>query len=58
MERSPPHFHHDLIFGLRACSATIGASEEAHQVAWCGAGNWDEYDLPSSIRLSTRRALV
>ncbi len=56
--REPFHLHHDLIFGFRAASATIAPSEEAVKVAWCDPGNSEEYDLPESIRLSARRALL
>lgn len=51
----PFHLHHDLVFGLRAASPEVAATEEARQVVWCDAGDWHNYDLPWSIRLCFHR---
>ena len=52
----PFHLHHDLIFAFQAISDTCRPNEEARQVLWCGASEFDRYDLPGSIRRSYARA--
>jgi 8-oxo-dGTP pyrophosphatase MutT (NUDIX family) len=53
----PLHLHHDLIFAFTAESAEFATTEEAPQVAWCGAGEFERYQLPSSITRAAERAL-
>jgi 8-oxo-dGTP pyrophosphatase MutT (NUDIX family) len=53
----PFHLHHDLIFGFTAESEAFALTEEAPSVAWCGAGEFDRYQLPSSIIRAAARAL-
>jgi 8-oxo-dGTP pyrophosphatase MutT (NUDIX family) len=53
----PFHLHHDLIFTFRAQSENFIVTEEAPQVAWCGAGDFARYQLPASIMRAARRAL-
>jgi 8-oxo-dGTP pyrophosphatase MutT (NUDIX family) len=53
----PFHLHHDLIFVFTANSEEFSPSEEAPQVAWCGAGEFARYQLPPSITRAAGRAL-
>jgi 8-oxo-dGTP pyrophosphatase MutT (NUDIX family) len=53
----PYHLHHDLIFRFYAASEVFHISEEAREVAWCPAAEFDRYQLPGSIRRSYARAL-
>jgi 8-oxo-dGTP pyrophosphatase MutT (NUDIX family) len=54
----PYHLHHDLIFVLSANSEEFAISEEALQVAWCGADEFERYQLPSSITRAVEQALA
>jgi 8-oxo-dGTP pyrophosphatase MutT (NUDIX family) len=56
-KREPFHLHHDLIFVFDANSEEFAPTEEAPQVAWCGAEEFERYQLPSSIRRAAARAL-
>jgi len=53
----PFHLHHDLIFVFEANSEEFVPTEEAPQVAWCGADEFARYGLPSSITRAGARAL-
>jgi 8-oxo-dGTP pyrophosphatase MutT (NUDIX family) len=56
--REPFHLHHDLIFRFRAATTSLIPTEEVRQVVWCHPNDWNRYDLPMSICLSVRRALM
>jgi len=56
-KREPFHLHHDLIFAFAAESEKFAATEEAPQVAWCGAEDFARFQLPTSIIRAARRAL-
>jgi len=56
--REPYHLHHDLVFFFRARSNAIRASEESHAVAWVHPANFDEYNVPSNVRLAWERVKV
>jgi 8-oxo-dGTP pyrophosphatase MutT (NUDIX family) len=51
----PFHLHHDLIFAFQAESAEFAITDEAPQIAWCKAGEFDTYLLPASIIRAVRR---
>lgn len=53
----PFHLHHDLIFAFTAESEEFAITEEAPLVTWCGAGEFERYQLPASITRAARRAL-
>lgn len=53
----PFHLHHDLIFAFTAESEDFVVTEEAPQVAWCGAGEFARYQLPAGITRAALRAL-
>lgn len=53
----PFHLHHDLIFAFTAESEEFALTEEAPRVAWCGAGEFAHYQLPSSIVRAAYRIL-
>jgi len=54
----PFHLHHDLIFAFSAESDAFALTEEAPQVAWCEAEEFDRYQLPSSIVRAANRCLT
>jgi 8-oxo-dGTP pyrophosphatase MutT (NUDIX family) len=56
-KREPFHLHHDLIFAFAAESAEFAVTEEAPLVAWCGAADFERYQLPSSITRAAQRVL-
>ncbi len=56
-KHEPFHLHHDLIFVFSAESGKFTLTEEAPQVAWCGAEEFARYQLPSSIVRAAGRAL-
>jgi 8-oxo-dGTP pyrophosphatase MutT (NUDIX family) len=54
----PFHLHHDLIFRFQAESDACRSSQEARQVVWCAAADFDRYELPGSVRRSYFRAVA
>jgi 8-oxo-dGTP pyrophosphatase MutT (NUDIX family) len=54
----PFHLHHDLIFRFQAETDACGPSEEAREVVWCSAAEFDRYHLPGSVRRSYARAMA
>jgi 8-oxo-dGTP pyrophosphatase MutT (NUDIX family) len=52
----PYHLHHDLIFAFIAESGDFIVTEEAPLVAWCGAEEFERYQLPGSITRAAQRA--
>lgn len=54
--KEPYHLHHDTIFRFQARSEFIAGSEETRDVAWCRLTEFEDYDLPVSIRRSVLRA--
>jgi 8-oxo-dGTP pyrophosphatase MutT (NUDIX family) len=55
----PFHLHHDMIFAFTAESEEFSLTDEAPQVAWCGADDVEfaRYGLPSSIIRAALRSL-
>jgi 8-oxo-dGTP pyrophosphatase MutT (NUDIX family) len=53
----PFHLHHDLIFVFSAESEEFTLTDEAPQVAWCGAEDFARYQLPGSITRAVERSL-
>jgi 8-oxo-dGTP pyrophosphatase MutT (NUDIX family) len=55
----PFHYHHDLIFGFRAGSASLTQGQEVREARWFRVGSLpqDVPELPESIHFSIRRAL-
>jgi 8-oxo-dGTP pyrophosphatase MutT (NUDIX family) len=53
----PFHLHHDLIFAWAAESDVVARSEEAPEVVWCGAGEFEKYAVPGSIVRAAGRAM-
>jgi 8-oxo-dGTP pyrophosphatase MutT (NUDIX family) len=51
----PYHLHHDLIWCFRALDDRIAVSDEAPEVMWAGAGDWDRLGIAESIRRSAGR---
>jgi 8-oxo-dGTP pyrophosphatase MutT (NUDIX family) len=51
----PYHLHHDLVFALQAAEERFEVAEEVRDVAWCGFGEFDRYQLKESIRLAVAR---
>jgi 8-oxo-dGTP pyrophosphatase MutT (NUDIX family) len=51
----PFHLHHDLIWCFRALTDAIEITDEAPEVKWAGAGDWDRLEIAESIRRSIRR---
>lgn len=56
-KHEPFHLHHDLIFAFTAESPSFSLTDEAPQVAWCGAGDVDRYQLPGNILGAAQRVL-
>ncbi|MFN7993506.1 MAG: NUDIX domain-containing protein [Bryobacteraceae bacterium] len=54
----PYHLHHDLIFRFQAVAEDCRPNEESREVLWCGATEFDRYDLPESVRLAYARAVA
>jgi len=54
----PYHLHHDLIFRFHAIADACRPNEESREVLWCGAAEFDRYDLPESIRRAYARAIA
>jgi 8-oxo-dGTP pyrophosphatase MutT (NUDIX family) len=52
----PFHLHHDLIWCFRALSDEIAESDEAPQVLWATAVDWDRMAVADSIRQSIARS--
>jgi len=52
----PFHLHHDLTFRFQAASEELRACAEVRDVAWCGAAEFDRYQLPGNLRRSFARA--
>jgi len=52
----PFHLHHDLIWCLRAVSDAIEVTDEAPQVTWAAASDFDRLQIADSIRNSILRA--
>jgi 8-oxo-dGTP pyrophosphatase MutT (NUDIX family) len=55
----PYHLHHDLKFAFIAKSKDLRGSEETEGAAWCplSEGDFDDYDLPDSVRRAIWRAV-
>jgi 8-oxo-dGTP pyrophosphatase MutT (NUDIX family) len=53
----PLHLHHDLIWCFRASADRIASTDEAPQVLWAEAADWDRLDVADSIRNSIHRAV-
>lgn len=54
--REPYHLHHDLVFRFHAKTPKLSASEETRDVAWASVAEFEDYDLPVSIRRCVLRA--
>ena len=52
----PFHLHHDLIWCFRALTDEIAESDEAPQVLWATAADWDRLAIAGSIRQSILRS--
>jgi 8-oxo-dGTP pyrophosphatase MutT (NUDIX family) len=52
----PFHLHHDLIWGFHAITDVVSITEEAPEVIWTGAGDWDRLGVAESIRQTIIRA--
>ncbi len=51
----PFHQHHDLICAFAAVSERAVRSEESRAVAWCSETEFDQYGVPSNVRLAYAR---
>lgn len=54
--REPFHLHHDLVFACRAADEALAISDEARAAVWCSPREFDNYQVPESIRISFSRA--
>jgi 8-oxo-dGTP pyrophosphatase MutT (NUDIX family) len=54
----PFHLHHDLIFVFSAESEEFTLTDEAPQVAWCGAEDFARFQLPGSIARAVGRSIA
>jgi 8-oxo-dGTP pyrophosphatase MutT (NUDIX family) len=50
----PFHLHHDLIWCFRAAAEEIAITDEAPEVLWASAQDWDRLAIAPSIRNSIR----
>jgi len=50
----PFHLHHDLIWCFRAAAEEIAITDEAPEVLWASALDWDRLAIAPSIRNSIR----
>jgi 8-oxo-dGTP pyrophosphatase MutT (NUDIX family) len=57
-QREPLHLHHDLLFAFQSTAKLCHCSEESREVTWCPLDQFDQYDLPGSIRRGVRRAVA